>query len=537
MNIRYILLTLCVVAGLLFNSSCTNLDEKVHASITESSYKYSPGDATMAVGAIYSNLRQLYSSTSKTQEVSADAIVMPGNLIGGWDDGGIYRQMHLHMWNAEQTFLNTLWNIHYTGVLLANRVYEQLEDGIFPLSATENSKSLIAEVRALRAYHYWIIMDNWENPPLKIDTSNDMPENATRKEIFEFIIAEMTAIINDLPTDKRGDYYGRFTKWAGHTLLANVYLNAGVYIGTPMWEKCAEECNAVIKSAVYRLDDNYRTPFQAQNEVSEENILVIPFDEIYANNFSYYLEALHRANKGTYNLEETPWGTGAYKGVPQFIDTYDPVDDRLDATWLMGLQLSSTGESLKGFTDLNNQDLVYENKMPNSRQVGEGEGYRWVKYRIEQGAKKGLNNDLVLFRYSQVLMMKAEALLRTGKADEAAQIVTEVRQRAFQAQPEKAIVTGSQLQEASTYKYGSVDNYVLTPQNGQYPDKFGRFYDELGWEFAGELMRRRDMIRFGHYTKVKWLSHAPAGDYKVVFPIPQRAIDSNQKLNQHTDYQ
>lgn len=518
-------------------TSCIDLDEEVYSDITENSYLYQAGNATDAVGAIYSNLQNLYTNTARTQEVSADAIVMPANPVGGWDDGGIYRRMHLHMWNSEQDITQSFWNSHFKGITLSNRVLQQLLNGIFPLTAKENEKRLIAEVRTLRAYHYWIIMDNWDNPPLKIDDTNDLPANSSRKEIFDFITSEIIASLNDLPTEKTQDTYGRFTKWAAHSLLANIYLNAEVYTGTVMWDKCIEECNAIISSGKYQLDEDYRTPFLAHNEVSLENILVVPFDEIYADGFQYYRDALHRANKDTYNLEATPSGTGVYKGIPQFIDTYDPEDDRYHATWLYGQQYKANGDICVGFQDLNNLPLIFENKMPNGIQVGEGKGLRWLKYEIEFGARNGLNNDWVIFRYAQVLMMKAECLLRTGKADEAASIVSEVRQRAFKDNPEKAIVKGTQLQEPSSYVYGKVENYVLTPQSQQLPEKYGRFYDELGWEFVGEFMRRRDMIRFGHYTKAIWLSHEPAGDYRTVFPIPQKTLDANINLEQNPNYQ
>lgn len=517
-------------------TSCTNLDENVYSSITENTYNYAPGDATKAVGAIYANLRGMYTPANRTQEISSDEIIMPANMVGGWDDGGVYRRMHHHQWNSEQTLILDLWKNQYTGVLLANRTLQQLEDKVMPLAAKEDEKRLIAEVRALRAYHYWIIMDNWDNAPLITVANNELPTNSNRQEIFEFTISELKAIINDLPTDKTDDTYGRFTQWAAHTLLANIYLNAQVYVNTPMWELCIKECNAVLNSGKYQLDADYRTPFSAHNENSQENILVIPYDEIYGHGFEYYRDALHKANKDTYNLEATPSGTGSYKGVPQFIETYDPDDARLSATWLSGPQMKANGEPCVGFTDLSNKPLVFENKMPNGIQVGEGEGLRWLKYEIEQGARSFLNNDFAIFRLAQVYMMKAESLLRSGKYDEAAQLVSIVRERAFKDHPEKAKVTGLQLQEPSSYQYGTVKNYILAPQIVNAPEQFGRFYDELGWEFAGELMRRRDMIRFGTYTKVQWLSHEGSNDYRTVFPIPQRALDSNNKLSQNPNY-
>lgn len=69
-----------------------------------------------------------------------------------------------------------------------------------------------------------------------------------------------------------------------------------------------------------------------------------------------------------------------------------------------------------------------------------------AKYEYVAGMSPGaMSNDVFPFRYTDILMMKAECLLRTGKADEAAQIVTEIRQRAFKSAPEKAVVTGAEL--------------------------------------------------------------------------------------------
>ncbi|WP_333483113.1 RagB/SusD family nutrient uptake outer membrane protein [Spirosoma telluris] len=66
--------------------------------------------------------------------------------------------------------------------------------------------------------------------------------------------------------------------------------------------------------------------------------------------------------------------------------------------------------------------------------------------------------------------------------------------------------------------------------------KYGRLLDELGWEFAWEGFRRRDMIRFGVYTTKSWLSHKPNGTHRAVFPLPQIAINSNPKLEQNPAY-
>src|SRR5688572_28022714 len=95
-------------------------------------------------------------------------------------------------------------------------------------------------------------------------------------------------------------------------------------------------------------------------------------------------------------------------------------------------------------------------------------------------------------------MMKAEALLRTGKSNEAALIVTEIRKRAFKDNPGKATVTGADLLKGSNYQYGlQAHDGKVSVVNGGADIVYGRFLDELGWEFAAEAHRRQDLIRFG----------------------------------------
>lgn len=99
-----------------------------------------------------------------------------------------------------------------------------------------------------------------------------------------------------------------------------------------------------------------------------------------------------------------------------------------------------------------------------------------------------------------------------------------------------AIVTDAQLQENSSYQYGYVEHYTVTDKGNTDLIRFGRMYDELGWEFAWEMHRRRDAIRFGVYTKKSWLSHKPQGDYRSVFPIPEKVLTSNPNLEQNPHY-
>jgi hypothetical protein len=232
-----------------------------------------------------------------------------------------------------------------------------------------------------------------------------------------------------------------------------------------------------------------------------------------------------------FNMQAEPWGGSASN--PQFIDTYDPDDQRLKDTWLMGPQFDDAGHGY---------DFV--KFVPSITKTDFNNGFPVWKYEIYAGETGSSDVDYPIIRYAEVLMMQAEALLRTGQPGAAAAIVTQVRQRDFPTDPAKAVVTGAQLMQGSVYNYGwsDTDGVVKTAANGT-PTlnggadvQYGRFLDELGWEFAIEGHRRSDMIRFGVFTTKTWFNHVPNGDYRALFPIPSDAISTNSNLKQNPGY-
>lgn len=223
--------------------------------------------------------------------------------------------------------------------------------------------------------------------------------------------------------------------------------------------------------------------------------------------------------------------------LTQFIDTYDENDTRLADTWLMGDQYTPEGELLMCTYDMKGQPLSYIKDVKDGNYTNETDGYRMFKFEVAEGTTGSSDTDFPLHRYSEILLMKAECLLRLGKPG-AGDLVTQVRKRNFKEHPEKATVTDNDLKANSSYQYGTVVNYVNQHDGDQSPIEFGRLLDELGWEFSWEMHRRRDLIRFGIYAKKNWLSHDAAGegDYRTVFPIPEAALTSNPKLTQNPDY-
>ncbi len=534
-----IIIKITILSVFLFVvDSCNDLSETVYTDITEDSYTYSEDDISAVIGPVYSNMRDLmgYRNFQGLEETTSDQLVMPANA-SGWDDGGIYKKLHLHTWTSEAVQIGNLWNTLYKGAIHANRIIEQIEDGTIPFSSEENKKSYLAEMTVARAFYYWLIIDNFGNVPFVTTSAPELPAKTDRATIYSAIVSDINNVMDDLSEENSTVMYGRFNKWAAKTLLANLYLNAVVYTGTAAWDNCLAVCNEVITSEKYSLEANYADCFDADNEGSVETIFAIPSDEI--NGSGMHINyTLHAASKAKYNLRTTPYGAGCGKAISQFIDTYDPDDSRIGDTWEHGLQYDDDGVTpLLCSYDRAGQQLNYTKDLPDGLYTAEDEGYRIIKFKPEMEAAYNMNNDFPFFRYAQVLMMKAECLLRKGDADDAAVIVTEVRQRDFKNNPDKATITGEQLTANTKYQYGYVENYVITDPGDQATVEYGGFYDELGYEFACEYMRRRDMIRFGTYTTKSWLSHKPQGHKTRLLPIPQNVVDANPHLDQNIDYQ
>ncbi len=527
---------LCV--GGLISSCSNNLDEKVYSLVTEETYNYSTEDFHPTVASVYSYLRFIgHDNYWATQELTGDCIVNPPNS-SGWDDGGTYRMLHYHKWTSEQNHVRVMWEKFYQGVVLCNTVIDQIENGVLPAPSDDEKRKGLAELRAVRAYYNWLICDNFGDAPLLKTRTSELPEKSSRKDIYQFVVDELKEVIPNLDEQQGGNMYGRINKWAGMTLLANVYLNAKVYIGEEHWQDCLDVCDQIITSSPCGLSENYNASFRATGtESSKEILFTIPFDKTLAGGQSIHMFSWHGELQKKFKLEATPWGSGSGMALTQFIDTYDENDTRLTDTWLMGDQYTPEGELLLCTYDMKGQPLSYIKDVKDGNYTNETDGYRMFKFEVPEGTTGSSDTDFPLHRYSEVLLMKAECLLRLGKPG-AGDLVTEVRRRNFKNNPEKAVVTDNDLKANSSYQYGTVINYVNQHNGDQSPIEFGRLLDELGWEFAWEMHRRRDLIRFGIYTKKNWLSHDAAGegDYRTVFPIPEAALTSNPQLTQNPDY-
>ncbi|WP_022824183.1 RagB/SusD family nutrient uptake outer membrane protein [Hymenobacter norwichensis] len=498
------IITKILVGAAVVLAGCTNLDEEQFGSLSPTTYYKTEEEALSSVVGVYQQLSYVVDigDPFRIAEFGTDEFLVPGRASGGWFDQNNIDIM-LHQVKPDNATTGRAWGFIFQEIGTANAVIESLESS--PNKA--NFPGVIAEARALRAYGYFYAMDFWGNVPIftqaRVDPKN-LPTNNSRAEVFAFVEKEMLAALNDLPSANNvsAAYYPRLTKEAVYTALATLYLNAEVYTGSPKRTEALAMCDNVINSRAYSLEANVVDNFKATNEVNSNEIIfsfsVNPARNAGANQFMLYAQPA--LDKQRYNLPFTP--ANGYSTYQEALDRYETADRRRNLLQF-GPQTYANGQPL---VDSRGVQL---NLVPVRDYISaqDNEGYRVLKYVPEGVSWSGYNadNDLVLLRYSDILLMKAELLFRNGNAAAALPLVNQIRTRS----------NASQLT-------------ALTLKNIE---------DERAREFIWEGQRRRDMIRFGTYFTGTWtFKTTQTPTWRGIYPIPAEQLTANPNLKQNPNY-
>jgi starch-binding outer membrane protein, SusD/RagB family len=498
-------------AALLAAQNCTDLTEVPRSSLTPGTAFQTTDDINAGVAAVYASLRGApENGYFNLSEVSSNEIIVP-TRGQDWYDNGAWLEIYRQTWTANSVValgeMNGTWNDLFTGVSRANLVLTAIEG-----STVTGQERTIAELRALRAFYYYQLMDLFGGVPIVTDTKVEPRARNTRQEVFAFIEKELTEARPALLDRATGASYGRVTKGAADAILASMYLNAQVYLGTvsaaglqrgtARWQDAVTAADRILNSGVYSLANKFEDNFSTTNEGSPENIFVIVHvaQDGLGNNFP--MRGLH------YNqLAPSPWN--GFATIADVYNAFDAADTRRNM-WLAGPQKSfNTGELVK---DRAGAPLVFTIDIRNPEQASEAEGPRLNKYPPLPGAPGGTAhpNDVSLFRLAEIYLIKAEALNELGQTAQAIPLVNTVRARAFTPpKPLATTLTQAQLRQA--------------------------IVNERLFEFGGEAKRRTDLIRAGTYTDARQFKSAQAA-YKVLFPIPQTQIQTNPLLTQNPGY-
>ncbi len=515
-------------------NGCFNLDEQVFSEVTENSFVPTEKDMAALLASAYSPLTYImnWQGYFDLQEEPADCIITPTRPVG-WDDGGTYRRMHQHQWNSEQWQPYNTYLTAYRGINNANRVMDQVLSGALPVG--DLGDATIAELRAIRALWYSILLDTHGNVPLVTSFTDEIPEQASRRQIFDFVVTELLESMPNLSEKSDKDTYGRMNKWAAYMVLARVYLNAEVYVGTPYYVEALQCADKIIDSGLFELSSDYSDNFLSDVDYrNKEFVFAVPYDKIYAG-FGQHAKWYPPIVRDVFGSTFGTWDGSCAN--PQFINSYQVGDKRLEKTWLIGPQYHHSDPGKLVWTCLN--------YLPSLTCIKDGEnhtsidyGYRVAKWEFDNTAVFNWGHDFPYFRYAETLMIKAECLLRlVQNENEAANIITQIRNRVFD-DPQLAKVTVDDLKSDTKIKYGTLDwDNNLDVLGDQTPVQFGGLYDEWGWEFACEVQRRIHMIRFGTFTTKNWFNHVAITDgHTAIFPIPYLELQSNSNLKQNPGY-
>lgn len=495
----------------LLTPSCTNLDEELYGRLTPDSFFQTEEEAVSSVAGAYNYFARMFQAGGdgwRSAEYGTDELMCPGRSNGGWLDENV-NQMMRHEVVPFNDRLNGLWNCIFPGIGLDNSLIETFEAS--PLK--DQLKGVIAEVRALRAYQYYYAMDCFGNVPICTDarvSTTNLPTTSPRADVFNFVVEEFKLAIADLPSVKEVDasYYPRFTKESAQAALAFVYLNGEVYSGKSYWNEVVELCDAIINTGAFDLEGRVGDCFRADMEgKTKEVITAISVDKskgVDGNQFILY--AQHATDQQKYGLPFAP--ACGYCFDDTALNRYEEGDERLELLEY-GPQFYLDGTPIMD-PDHAGQQLVLTT-IKDFIAAENNEGYRVLKYTPIGASFAGSdgNNDYIVERYSNVLLMKAEALVRLNQnLNTALDLVNQVRNRS-----ELPGLTAGELTLAAIEK-------------------------ERANEFIWEGKRRPDMIRFGSYFNTTWsYKKTVTPEWRGIYPIPGQQISANPNLKQNPNYE
>ncbi|MET3499413.1 MULTISPECIES: RagB/SusD family nutrient uptake outer membrane protein [Mucilaginibacter] len=498
---------------LLTAAGCAKLKETPYGSVSvDNGGASSPSDLNGVYSQLFGQTDQ--ANTYALQEHPTDEMMGPTRGTD-WGDFGTWRKLHTHTWTPSHNQVSDTWDQLNIGVYRASQVIQR---------ATDNK--IKAEASFLRAYFMFQVVDLYGQAPYRDPEAPNsaIPIVYNRADATAFIIKDLEFAEANLTTSAN---IGVASKAAAQALLAKIYLNKAVYTATTVggpftfakadMDKVIEYANKVT-AAGYTLEPagKYFQDFAWDNtEKSHENIF-----GIYNTPTNVPASAKNRWKMGLH-YNQTPDGWNGFTTLADFYKSFEATDERrgvdypgltdkvgLRAGFAIGQQYGPGHVALK---QRGGQPLVFTENV-NLNYSTEAQGIRVFKYFPHPNADgtvtdSGEDNDYVILRYADVVLEKAEAILRGG--------TDPLGQTALQ------LVNSVRVPRGAT-AMATVDLTAMLAERGR----------ELYWEG----WRRNDLIRFEKFNDPVDQRPAKTDKSKTVYPIPQRAVDTNPNLKQNAGY-
>lgn len=540
---------LLFAAGLIgLATSCTDLDVPVKSQYTKYPSSEVAQEAQMAD--VYYHLRgTLGRRYSEAQALASDEYV--GISFGGdYFDSGTYAHTCLHNFNYTDPSIGWYADVA-SGITKANRV-------IVNMGGDDADPKAIAPARAMRAFYHFILMDSYGDVPIldAIPDEDEAVERKPRAEVARFIESELLDIIPYLSETNDETTYGKPNKWMAEALLVKLYINWSVYTAasvdqydaaTAQNEKlndCVKYCDEIIKSGKFSISEGatgYRSKFfptpNNDGYKIKDFIYAMPYHTTQAQGMQYGRPRTWRQAKGNYNsyygMQLSNSCGGNFSMTPEMSDLFTlPHDDRNDNILAGQIFMydpttyakTTTPFTYKGEPVVLSKEIELDPAKEDKTALDVGknlhgwcQGYKSVKWFVidEDYREKNRNqsNDIPIFRYADILLTKAEAIVRG------------------------ATPTNNETAESL---FNQIRTYVHASDLGHTPS-LKDIYDERGRELFDENWRRNDMIRFGHFEDEYGFHKRdfPTANFDKrcrVFPIPKSVLEQNTNWNQNAGY-
>lgn len=515
---------------LLGTVGCTKLEEGLNSTTTEekaAAFLGATADLNVLIQSCYDGLQgyQTQDLATSLMENSSDESLVP-TRGGDWDDNGVWRVIHTHQWNADHAQVNNVFNNLLQLVFNCTNVLSYI-----PNSSAANKAQIAAEAKFIRALTMFTVLDLYGQVPFRQPGENllNPPTVLKGTEAVNFLITEVEALKADLPasTGPTGAY--RATKDAADVLLMKLYLQKGTYdnranptFAAADMNKVVTIADALIASGRYSLSSNVWDNYAPNNSaISTENILTNQnIGGARGGNLrsAWYKTQHYNQNKSGWNgfstlaeVYDRFEATDKRRGVayPTGVASLPNPGNRVNVGCMIGQQYNLANDA--ALTDRGGRPLAFTREVAvqeTNPATLEVTGIRFNRYPIDYGANNDgqPDNDYVIYRYADVLLMKAEAALRggTGGSSAALTIVNQVR-TSRGASALASVTTADMLNERQR-------------------------------EFMWDGWRRMDQIRFGTFLAARTLKPSASDPKYLYFPIPNAALAVNPNLTQNPGY-
>lgn len=439
------------------------------------------------------------------QELPTDEAVM------AWSDDGI-DGLQFDKWVASNRFCQLNYNrMNLINAYCNEFIINTTDDKLVGRNLSEAQVAAVhenmAEVRALRALSYYVMMDLYGNVPFTDENTgigSYLPEQVGRDFLFTYIESELKAVLDALP-QKSELNYGKINRYVAEMILANMYMNAEVYGQGEHYSDAIACLNDIISNGGYTLESNYQWNFNADNNLSTEMIFPILFDGNYAQSYggTTYLMA------GAFGSDMNP---GTNFGLQQ---SWSGMRAPQDLS-----QLFATGDKRALFWTTDRTPDV-------ASWADYTQGYAVTKFtNLTRGGSAGSNatfadTDYPFYRLADAYLLYVEAVMRGGQGGSestAVDLYNKVEQRAF---------------GDTSHNISSLSELSL-----------GGILDERARELYWEGKRRTDLIRFDCFTNNKkwsWKNGVYGGTQRIddkfkLFPIPSTDLNANPNLKQNPGF-